>query len=82
MVIKYYMEINIGWTENESEELTLATKEMLKRTVMNTKSTESNEQMKFKLIAENTFQKKTKQPLKSFASISSNFIERHSELIN
>ena len=49
---------------------------------MNTKSTESNEQMKFKLIAENTFQKKTKQQLKSFASISSNFIERHSELIN
>ena len=78
----YYMENNIGWTENESEELTLATKEMLKRTVMNTKSTESNEQMKFKLIAENTFQKKTKQQLKSFASISSNFIERHSELIN
>jgi len=55
---------------------------MLKRTVINSKFTENSEQIKFKLIAENTFQKETKQPLKSFASISSNFIELHSELIN
>ena len=78
----YYQKNNISWVENETDEITLATEEMLKRTVTDLNSLENRDQIKFKSIAENIFRSKTKQPLKSFASVSKNFIERHSELIN
>jgi len=55
---------------------------MLKKTLTSSDSIENSNQIKFKLIAENAIVEKTNQPLKSLASISANFIERHSQLIN
>ena len=80
---KSFYNAGLHWIENTPEELEVATIEMLERTDPNLSSgiTENHLQKKFKTLAEACGYQYGNNSVKSFASISRDFIEKHSDLL-
>ncbi|MBC8460151.1 MAG: TIGR04372 family glycosyltransferase [Deltaproteobacteria bacterium] len=83
-LMKRYKDAGLQWVENSPEVLELATIEMIDRTVNGTFSQQEEDddlQKHFKVIAEACGLKYGGKPVKAFASISGDFLERHADLL-
>ena len=80
---KSYRDAGIHWVENTPEELEAVTKEMLERTESSQSSTipDDDIQRRFKTLAETCGLKYGGRPVKAFAPISRDFLERHADLL-
>ena len=81
--LKHFRDAGLHWVENTPEELEAATKEMLERTGDGLYSTllDDDLQQRFKDLAEDCGKKYHGRPVKAFAPISQDFLERHADLI-
>ena len=80
---KHYGEDGLCWVENTPEELEAATQNMLERTSNNSSFHKSDDdlQRSFKMLAETCGFKYHGRPVKAFASICGDFLERHADLL-
>ena len=79
----HYSESGISWVENTPEELEAATREMLKKTDSDSSGLHSDDvlQQRFKSLADTCGLKYGGHRVKAFASISSDFLEQHADLL-
>jgi putative glycosyltransferase (TIGR04372 family) len=78
-----FVDADLYWDENTSDELKAATFEMLEKiNKLPLKIMDSNLQRNFKEVAKTSGQKFDGYPVKAFASISKNFIEKHVALLS
>jgi len=79
----HFSKRELHWVENSPEELEAATKEMLERTDGGFPSTipDDDLQQRFKILAEVCGKKYHGRPVKAFASISRDFINRNADLL-
>jgi len=80
---KHFVDAGLHWAENPPKELEAATKEMLERTADKTYSPKSNGnlQKRFRAMIEACGWKYHDSPVKAFAPISHDFLEKHSDLL-
>jgi len=79
---QHFLNMGLGWANNTPEELEIATIEMLEKTDDNSSSkNEDDLQRRFKIVAEKCGQKYGGHPVKAFASISSEFLHKHVDLL-
>jgi len=80
---KSYRDAGLHWVESTPEELEAVTKEMLERTDDSQSSTipDDDTQRRFKALAETCGLKHGGHPVKAFAPISRDFLERHAYLL-
>jgi len=77
-----FLKEGLEWIDNTPEELKDVTIEMLEKIDGNSSSkSEDDRQRRFKIIAENCGLKYGEHPVKAFASISNNFLHKHSNLL-
>jgi len=78
-----FHDAGLQWIENTPDELEAATKEMIERTDSALPSTiqDDNLQRRFKTMAKNCGLKYGGHPVKAFAPISRDFLERHANLL-
>ncbi len=79
-----FRDAGLHWIENTQEELEAVTKEMLERTTdvgLLSKIPDHNLQRRFKALAETCGPKYGGRPVKAFAPISRDFLERHANLL-
>jgi len=81
--MKSFRDAGLHWVENTPEELEAATKEMLERTDAGLPSPIPDDelQQRFKSLAETCGLKYGGRPVKAFAPISRNFLEKHADLL-
>jgi putative glycosyltransferase (TIGR04372 family) len=79
---KRFTEAGLDWVENNPEELEAATIEMLERTDGNNSSRPDDDlQRRFKSMAEECGLKYGGHPVKAFAPVSRDFLEKHQNLL-
>ena len=80
--MKSFRDGGLHWVENTPEELEAATKEMLDRTDVGSSSRIDDDlQQRFKAMAEACGLKYGGRPVKAFAPISRDFLDRHADLL-
>ena len=78
-----FMQEGLEWEENTPKELEFATIEMLERTAIDYSPRPDDDlQQRFKILAERCGQKYGGHYVKAFASISQQFIHKHSDLLD